>query len=37
MSTDLAIVGTTSTNPNFTKALGAYNPRTVQVGARIEF
>jgi hypothetical protein len=37
MSTNLAIVGTTSTNPNFTKALGAYNPRTVQVGARIEF
>jgi hypothetical protein len=37
MSTDLAIVGTTSTNPTFTKATGAYNPRTVQVGARIEF
>ena len=37
MSTDLAIVGTTSTNPNFTKALTAYNPRTIQVGARVEF
>jgi hypothetical protein len=37
MSTDLAIVGTTSTNPTFTKAVGAYNPRTIQVGARIEF
>ena len=37
MSTDLALVGTTSTNPNFTKALGAFNPRTIQVGARVEF
>lgn len=37
MSTNLAIVGTTATNPNFTKALGAYNPRTIQVGARLEF
>jgi hypothetical protein len=37
MSTDLAIVGTTSTNASFTKALGAFNPRTIQVGARVEF
>lgn len=27
----------TSNSTTFTKALGAYNPRTVQVGARIEF
>jgi hypothetical protein len=30
MSTDVSA-------PDFTKALGAYNPRTLQVGARIEF
>jgi Carboxypeptidase regulatory-like domain/TonB dependent receptor len=37
MSTDLALVGGVSTDPNFTKALGAFNPRTIQVAARIEF
>jgi hypothetical protein len=37
MGTDLAIVGTTSTGPNFTKATGAYNPRVIQVGLRVEF
>ncbi len=37
ISSDLMIVGTASTNPNFTKALGAYNPRTLQVALRVEF
>ena len=37
MGTDLALVGGTSTGLNFTKAQGAFNPRTVQVAARIEF
>lgn len=37
VSNDLAIVGGASTNPNFGKAQGVFNPRTIQVGARIEF
>jgi hypothetical protein len=37
VNNDLALVAGTSTNPNFTKAQGVYNPRTIQIGARIEF
>jgi hypothetical protein len=35
MSTDAAIGNVN--HPNFTAAVGAFNPRTVQVGARVEF
>jgi Carboxypeptidase regulatory-like domain/TonB dependent receptor len=38
--TDLAldsVSGTTSLNSNFGKATGIYNPRTIQVGVRLEF
>lgn len=42
MSTDLAIAGTTAlgltpSNPNFTLATSAFNPRTIQVAVRLEF
>jgi hypothetical protein len=37
VNTDLALVAGASTNPNFTRAQGVYNPRTIQIGARIEF
>jgi hypothetical protein len=37
VNTDLAFVAGASTNPNFTRAQGVYNPRTIQLGARIEF
>jgi len=37
VSTDLALVAGASTNPTFSRATGVYNPRTIQIGARIEF